>query len=56
MTCFQNKSKLIAEDHFVEHMSITTNKSLIKWKLYTKDNQGTSLIKYGSLIESSSLQ
>jgi hypothetical protein len=34
-------------------MNITTNKSLMN--LYTKDNQGTSLIKHGTLIESSSL-
>ncbi len=29
-TCFQNKSKFIAEDYFVQHMNITTNKILIK--------------------------
>ncbi len=29
-TCFQNKSKFITEDCFVQHMNITTNKSVIK--------------------------
>jgi len=29
-TCFQNKSMLIAEDYFEQHMNIATNKSLIK--------------------------
>ncbi len=33
-TCFQNESKFITEDYFVQHMNITTSKSLIKWKLY----------------------
>jgi hypothetical protein len=37
-TCFQNRSKFITEDHFVQHMNITTNERLIKWKLYAKDN------------------
>jgi hypothetical protein len=32
--CFQNKSKFIIEDYFVQYMNITTNKGLIKWKLY----------------------
>ncbi len=27
----------ITDDHFVQQMNITTIKSLIKWKLYTKD-------------------
>ncbi len=26
MTCFQNKSKFITKDYFVQHMNITTNK------------------------------
>ncbi len=54
-TCFQNESKFITEHYFVQHMNITTNKSLIKRKLKTKDNEGTSLNKCGSLMESSSL-
>jgi hypothetical protein len=29
---------------------------LFKWKLFTKDNSGTGLIKHGSLMESSSLR
>jgi len=33
-----NKSKFITKDQFVQHMNNTTNKSLIKLKLYTKDN------------------
>jgi len=26
-TCFQNKSKFIIEDYFVQHMNITINKT-----------------------------
>ncbi len=36
-TCFQDKSKFITEDYFVQHMNITTNnKSLIKWNYIQK--------------------
>jgi hypothetical protein len=45
------KEKFITEDNFVQHM----NKVYLKGKLYTKDNEGTSLIKHGTLIEGSSL-
>jgi hypothetical protein len=34
-------------------MNITINKVKLNGKLYTIDNKGTSLIKHGSLIESS---
>ncbi len=40
-----------------EHYNyLQLKQSLIKWKLFTKANLGTSLIKRGSLIESSSLR
>ncbi len=39
-TCFQNESKFITEHYFVQHMNITTSKSLIKWKLYKKIIKG----------------
>jgi len=45
----------ITEDYFVQHMTITTN-FFNQMKLNTKDNLGTSLIKHGSLIESSRLR
>jgi hypothetical protein len=37
-------------------MNITIIKVLLNGKLYTKDNEGTSLIKRGYLIEGSSLR
>ncbi len=51
----RKKSKLITEDYFVQHMSTTINKVLLNRKLYTKDNEGNSLIKHGSLIDGYSL-
>ncbi len=54
-TCFQNKSKFITKNYFVQHMNITVNKVYLNGKLYPKDNEGTSLIKRVSLIEGSSI-
>ncbi len=34
-TCFQNKSKFITEDYFVQHMNIRINK--VNEKLYTQE-------------------
>jgi hypothetical protein len=40
-----------------EHYNyLQLKQSLIKWKLITKDNKGTSLIKCGSLLKSSSFR
>ncbi len=39
-TCFQNKSKFITEDNFVQHMNITTNQSLINLNYIQKIVKG----------------
>ncbi len=41
--CFQNKSKLITEDQFVQHMNITTIYN--QYKLIKMDNYVQKIIK-----------
>ncbi len=52
----QNKLNLLLKIILYNTQTLQLNQSLIKWKLFTKDNSATSLIKCGSLIESSSLR
>ena len=56
MTCFQNKSKFITEDYLVQHVNIAHQIKFNQMKLCTQDDEVTSLIKYGSEIESYSLR
>ncbi len=51
-TCFQNKSNFATEDSFEHYNEIKFN----QMKLYTTDNEGTSLTKCGSWMESTGLR